>query len=70
LDHGDDDSTDESYNPDNDPDHEDDDSTSDDDDDNYAYLPNAADAINIPIEGVNRQELNENINDNKDANKQ
>jgi hypothetical protein len=70
LDHGDDHSTDESYNPNNNPDHEDDDSTSDDDDNNYADLPNAADAINIPIEGVNRQELNENINHNEDANNQ
>jgi hypothetical protein len=70
LDHDDDDSTDDSYDPDDDPDHEDDDSTSDDDDDNYADLPNAADAIDIPIEGVNRQELNENINDNEDANNQ
>jgi hypothetical protein len=72
LDHDGDDSTDESYDPDNGPDHEDDDSTSDndDDDDNYADIPNAADAINIPIEGVNRQELNENISNNEDANNQ
>jgi hypothetical protein len=72
LDHDGDDSTDESYDPDNGPDHEDDDSTSDndDDDDNYADIPNAADAIDIPIEGVNRQELNENISNNEDANNQ
>jgi hypothetical protein len=73
LDHHDNDSTDksyESYEPDNDPDHEDDNSTSNDDDDSYADLPNAAHAINISIEGVNRQELNENINDNEDANNQ
>jgi hypothetical protein len=70
LDHDDDDSTDESRNPDNDPDHEDEGSTSKDDDDDYDNLPNAADGIDIPIEGVNRPELNENINDNKDANNQ
>jgi hypothetical protein len=70
LDHDDNDSTDKSYDPDNDPDHEDDNSTSNDDDDSYADLPNAAHAINISIEGVNRQELNENINDNEDANNQ
>jgi hypothetical protein len=70
LEHDNDDSMDETYDPRNDPDHEDDDSTLDDDDDNYADLLNAADAMDIPIEGVNRQELNENINDNEDANNQ
>ena len=61
------DSDDESYDPDN----EVSDSDSDDDDENPTDLPNAADAIDIPIEGVDddeaRQELNENIEPMEDT---